>query len=277
VLRGEEGGERNAERRGKRRDSRLARAREAEEQGDVAVVDADVGGRVEGELAELDGLEVVHDGEDALLHLAGVLCAEDDHLHALEVDLDGGGGAHALGEAVSGELAGVVDDKVGLAELGELVLGGADEHVVHEEGVVGAGTDDADLDAVLGIPAGEAVKDIDEVAGVEVVDRALAVDFEGVCVRWSREQNDRQEKLNGWELTLVHLNVDGAPPDLVLAAVFVDYALVFGAPACLFPGEIDEGAGGGDDGALVPDGVLVELGGGRVALEMDLLHVEAGF
>ena len=93
-----------------------------------------------------------HDGEDTLLHLTGVLGTKDDHLHPLEVDLDARGRAHALGEAVRGELAGVVDDKVGLAKVGKLRLGRADEHVVHEEGVVGAGADHADLDAVLGIP-----------------------------------------------------------------------------------------------------------------------------
>ena len=71
-----------------------------------------------------------HDGEDALLHLAGVLCAEDDHLHALEVDLDAGRRAHALREAVGGELAGVVDDEVGLAKVCELLFGGSDKHVV---------------------------------------------------------------------------------------------------------------------------------------------------
>ena len=71
-----------------------------------------------------------HNGEDALLHLAGVLGAQDDHLHALEVDLDGGRRAHALGEAVGGELTGVVDDEVGLAEVCELLFRRAYQHVV---------------------------------------------------------------------------------------------------------------------------------------------------
>lgn len=112
-----------------------------------------------------------HDREDTLLHLTRVLRAEDDHLHALEVDLDGGRAAHALGEAVGGELASVVDDEVGLAEVLELFLRRADEHVVlqrvtsapnpttrrgygtyHEQGVIGPSTDDPDLDAVLRIP-----------------------------------------------------------------------------------------------------------------------------
>ena len=85
---------------------------------------------MERELAKPHGLEVVHHAEDALLHLAGVLGAEDDHLHALEVDLDRGGGRHAGREAVRGELAGVVDDEVGFAEVDELLGCGTDEHVV---------------------------------------------------------------------------------------------------------------------------------------------------
>lgn len=49
---------------------RLARAREAEEERDVPLLDANVRGRVQQELPELDRLEVVHDGELVLLHLA---------------------------------------------------------------------------------------------------------------------------------------------------------------------------------------------------------------
>ncbi len=229
-------------------------ARETEEERDVAV-GALVGGRVERELVVLDGHEVVHDREDALLHLTGVLGAEDDHLVALEVDLDRGGGGHAGGEAVGGELAGVVDDEVGLAKVLELLLGRADEHVVHEERVVGTAANDADLDAVLGVPAGEAVKDVDVVARVEVVDGTLAVDLKRV---------------------LVHLDVDGAPPDVVLGGLLVDDALVLGRTAGLLARVVDERTGGRDDGALLLDGVLVQLGYGGVALEVDLVHVEAG-
>ena len=93
-----------------------------------------------------------HYGEHALLHLAGVLGAEDDHLHALEVDLDRGGGGHSGRETVGGELAGVVDDKVGLAKVGEFFLSRTDEHVVHEQGMVSSCANDTDFDAVFRIP-----------------------------------------------------------------------------------------------------------------------------
>lgn len=71
-----------------------------------------------------------HHREDTLLHLTRIFGTKDHHFHTLEVDFDRGCGAHALGEAVSGELTGVVDDEVGLAELCELLFGGSDKHVV---------------------------------------------------------------------------------------------------------------------------------------------------
>ena len=71
-----------------------------------------------------------HNGEDTLLHLTGVLGSEDNHLHPLEVDLNGCGGRHALCETVRWELSGIVDDEVGLAEVLELLFRRADEHVV---------------------------------------------------------------------------------------------------------------------------------------------------
>jgi len=132
---------------GIRRQRGLAGARETEEESDVAVLDANIGGRVKGKLAELDWLEIVlaggsvrgqrkgrgaahHNGEDSLLHFSGILCAENDHFHALEVDLNRGGRAHALGEAIGGELTSIVDDEVGLAKVGKLFISGADKHVV---------------------------------------------------------------------------------------------------------------------------------------------------
>ena len=53
--------------------------------------------------------------------------------------------------------------------------GGADQHVAHEEGVVGAGADDAHADAVFGVPAGEAIDYVDAITCVQVVDGAFSV------------------------------------------------------------------------------------------------------
>ncbi len=132
------------------RQSGLASSRKTEEESDVAFVLSNIGGGMKGKLAELDGLEVMletrvirnrhyylpyaavayHDGEDALLHLAGVFSTEDDHLHALEVDLNRCGRAHSLGETIGRELTSVVDDELGLAKVSELFFGRTDEHVM---------------------------------------------------------------------------------------------------------------------------------------------------
>lgn len=71
-----------------------------------------------------------HDRKDALLHLPRVFGTKNDHFHSLEVDFHGCCGTHTFGETVSRELTGVVDDKVWLAEVGKLLLGGPNKHVV---------------------------------------------------------------------------------------------------------------------------------------------------
>ena len=112
------------------RESGLSGSGETKEKSDIALLGTDVGRGVERELTELDGLEVVHDRENTLLHLSRVLCTEDDHFHTLEVDLDRGGGAHTLGEPVGGELTGIVDDEVWFTKVSKLVLGRPDQHIV---------------------------------------------------------------------------------------------------------------------------------------------------
>ena len=52
----------------------------------------------------------------------------------------------------------------------------SDEHVAHEQRMVGTGADDADADSVAFVPSCVAVDDVDAVSGVEVVDCSLAVD-----------------------------------------------------------------------------------------------------
>lgn len=156
------------------RQSGLASTRETEEDGHVAIL-ALVGRRVEGQDVVLDGHLVEEDGEDTLLHLTSVLGTQDDHLLLGEVNGNGGGGGHTLSEAVGGERTSVVDNVVGVEVL-QLLLGGADKHVAHEESMVGTGTDDTDADAVSLVPAGETIDNVDAVTGVEVVDSTLTVD-----------------------------------------------------------------------------------------------------
>ena len=130
---------------------------------------------MEGQDVVLNGHLVEENSEDALLHFTGVFGTQDDHLLFGEVDSDGGSRGHTLCEAVSRERSGVVDDIVGVEVL-ELLGGRADQHVTHEQGMVGTGADDTDIDTVALIPAGKTVNDVDTIPGVEVVDSTLTVD-----------------------------------------------------------------------------------------------------
>ena len=83
--------------------------------------------------------QVVHDREDALLHLAGVLGPQDHDLAVLDAQVDARLGGHAGRQAVGGELAGVVDHVVGLAEARQLLAGRPDHHDVHGRSWSGVG------------------------------------------------------------------------------------------------------------------------------------------
>lgn len=152
----------------------LAGTGQTEEDSDIAILTL-VGRGVQGQDVVLDGHLVEEDSEDTLLHLTGVLGTQDDHLLLGKVDSHGGGRGHTLSEAVGGERTGVVDDIVGVEVL-KLLASRADQHVAHEQGVVGASADNANADTVALIPASIAVDDIDAVTGVQVVDSTLTVD-----------------------------------------------------------------------------------------------------
>lgn len=110
----------------------------------------------------LFGHEVVHNGKDALLHLACVLSTQDDHLPLLEVNRHRRDIGDALDVLVGVELSGVEDVVVGsVMEVGlQLLLGRPDEHIVHEQSVVGTGAHHSDLDAVVGVPPCIAVQNV---------------------------------------------------------------------------------------------------------------------
>ena len=228
-------------------------AGKAEEDGGAIGLRVSGGRAVHGEVS-LERHEVVHQGKDALLHFSGVFGAEDDHFLGLEADIDGGFGGHTRSETVGGKLAGIVDGKVGLAKVFELLFGRGDEHDTHEERVVGAGADDADLDPFGGIPTGEGIDDVKLLTGVEVVLGAFAIDFEGVGI-------------DG--------DVDVTPPDVVLGGGIFGDPFVTGGAAGLFAGVCDEGSlRGKARGGFVADGVHIEAGHRGVA--NDVFGVEAG-
>mmetsp|Transcript_41482 Transcript_41482/g.115795 ORF Transcript_41482/g.115795 Transcript_41482/m.115795 type:complete len:303 (-) Transcript_41482:473-1381(-) len=197
----------------------LARPAQAEEDGDVVVL-SDVGGRVQwqgalgrGQISpRLQRHQVVHDREDALLHLPRVLGPQDHHFLALERDGDGGGGSHTLRAAVRGEDARIVDHERVFEVLCELLLRRRHQHVLHEEGVVCPSGYHAHWHSIVLVPAAEAVDHVQAIAGVQVVDSALAVRQEGV---------------------LCQLDVHLAPPHVVLRVLLHDHALVHRRPASL--------------------------------------------
>ena len=76
--------------------------------------------------------------------------------------------------------------------------------------------------------------------------------------------------------TLVKLNVNRPPPDVILGGFLEDDTLVLWATSGLLTGEVDERSRRGDDGALVANSVFVEEGYGGVTLQMDSIHVESG-
>lgn len=165
--------------------SGLAGSRQTEENSDIAVL-ALVGGRVQSQDVVLHGHLVEEDGEDTLLHLTGILGTQDDHLLLGEVDGNRRGRGHTLGETVGREGTGVVDHVVGVEVL-QLLRRRTDEHVAHEQSMVGTGADHTDADAVSLVPAGETVDDIDTVASVEVVNGALTVDPPDLNGKWISE------------------------------------------------------------------------------------------
>ena len=75
--------------------------------------------------------------------------------------------------------------------------------------------------------------------------------------------------------TLVHFNVYGTPPDIVLASFFKDDTLILWTTASLLTRKVDQSPRRGNDGAFVADGVLVEQGGCSISLDLDAVHVES--
>ena len=90
---------------------------------------------------------------------------------------------------------------------------------MHEECVIRPRADDADLDAILRVPAREGVDAIKALLRVEVIERALAVDPESVVIA---------------------RDIHRSPPDVVLRIGMLDHTLVFRRASGLDTGVGDE-------------------------------------
>ena len=52
----------------------------------------------------------------------------------------------------------------------------SDEHVAHEQGMIGTSANDSDPDAVLLVPSCKSVDNVDTISGVEVINSTFTID-----------------------------------------------------------------------------------------------------
>mmetsp|Transcript_17282 Transcript_17282/g.35600 ORF Transcript_17282/g.35600 Transcript_17282/m.35600 type:complete len:301 (-) Transcript_17282:86-988(-) len=200
---------------------------------------------------------VHHHREDSLLHLPGILCAENYHLTPTERQGHGSGRSHTSRVPVAWEAACIEDHKgpgegVGL-ELVELRLRGRNQHVLHEESMICPGGDDADGDSVLLVPACKAVHNIKSFLSVQVVHGSLTVDLE-----------------HG----LLQLDVDLPPPNVTHAVELLHNALVLRRSSGLLATGDRQGTRGRDEAAfLVTQRLLVKHS--RAGIVVDVLDLQS--
>mmetsp|Transcript_73682 Transcript_73682/g.175678 ORF Transcript_73682/g.175678 Transcript_73682/m.175678 type:complete len:332 (-) Transcript_73682:38-1033(-) len=232
-----------------RAESRLPCATKPKEQGHISLR-AHITGRVQwqgpvcGAQMPLrsQGHVIHHHREDSLLHLPGILCAQDHHLTPTKRQGHGSGRRHASRVPVAWEAACIEDHKrpgeaVGL-ELVELRLRRWDEHVLHEERMIRPRGYDTDRDSVLLVPACKAVHNVKPFLSVQVVHGSLTVDLE-----------------HG----LLQLDVDLPPPNVTHAVELLHNALVLGGSPCLLAAGDRQGTRRRDEAAfLVTQCLLVE-------------------
>lgn len=75
--------------------------------------------------------------------------------------------------------------------------------------------------------------------------------------------------------TFIHLDIDRAPPDMIFAGLFINDAFVLGTSASLLAGKVDQSSGRRDDGAFIPDGILVKQCRRCIVLDLNPVHIEA--
>lgn len=95
------------------------------------------------------------------------------------------------------------------------------------------GGNDSDFDPVLWVPSGKSIKDVDVLSRVEVINCSFTVDLESVL---TARQPPVPTATKG---DLLHLDVDGTPPDIILTSILKHDSLVFGRTTSLLSGEVD--------------------------------------
>ena len=183
----------------------------------------------------LFGQDVVEEGEDRLLHFAGVAGAADQHDLAREVAGDDRLGAAAVPLGIGFERGQVDDREVG-REGGEILARRADQQVADEQRVPGVFGEDARLDAQRRIGAAMQI----------LREQRLAA---GVC---EKVVEQRVEILARHRIVVV-------PPDDGVGLVVADDELVFRAAAGMHAGVGDQRAVLGDMRFMALQREFVEL------------------
>ena len=224
------------------RERGLARAGEAEEDRGAVRGGVHVAGAVHREHVVLDGHQVVHDREDRLLDLTAVLGAHHEDHALLEVDEDGGLGVGAEDLRVELEGGRGHHAEVGVAEVAQLLLVRAHEHLVDEERLARELADGDDLAGVAAVGPRQAVHHEEAALGEVTDDLALdllvALDAKG--------------------------HVDAAPGDLVVHVGRVHDEAVLGRAARVLPRDDGERARARELALAALDGRLYEDRGRRV-------------
>ena len=100
------------------------------------------------------GHVVVHNAEDTFFHLAGVGAAQYYLLLRCEVNIYSVLAPNVFNLVVGAELASVNNCEIGagLEVLFDLLVGSSDQHLFHEQRMVGSSADDTCLNLEFGIP-----------------------------------------------------------------------------------------------------------------------------
>jgi len=212
----------------------LAGAGQAEEDGGVALR-PDIGGTVHRHDLLFHRQQVIEDGEDPLLDLAGIARAADDDHPAGEIDNDEGLGIGAVDRWEGVKVGHVDDGKPGCVVL-QFLLRRIDEHVAGEQGVPGLLGDDPDRQPVLRVGAGKTVLH-EQVAALHV----------GAHPFVERVEQCRVEG-----------PIDLAPSDVVVAGRLVDDEFLVGGPTGVMSGLDRDGAEVGNQAFAALDDLLVE-------------------
>ena len=78
------------------------------------------------------GHQVIHNGEDPLLHFTGILGAENNDFTIFKADINTGRGCHPRRISISRESTRVINDEVRLTKGFQLFVRRTNQHLMHK-------------------------------------------------------------------------------------------------------------------------------------------------